>query len=193
MSTTCPFCDSDDVEKIEITETFPIPLCQDAPIRHSIMRCNSCEEEGDFDGTLDKELTKAIDAAHTASAPQLMEELKEMGISMTYFEKALRLPFRTTARWKQGKISHAALALLRIIRFSPAMLHAADNSFSSQAAVCYQLSQPWVFFTNNTIDPEYSLEVEPDRIKMNYTGTYNNCRPFTTSTIERPVEWMAER
>jgi hypothetical protein len=140
MKILCPFCDSGNVEKIEIEERFPIPFCEDAVVKHEIYRCNDCEEEGDFSGTLDKILTKVITEANVASAPELLDALARSGITMTYLEKALRLPFRTTARWKRGEISHSALALLRLIRFSPALLEVADDNFSERAQASYHAS-----------------------------------------------------
>lgn len=170
MKTTCPFCDSNKVEKVEVTDTFPVPFCEDATISHPIFRCNNCGEEGDFDNTLDKALTKAIDKAQSDSAPKLMDELAQSGVTMTYFEKALRLPFRTTARWKRGRISHSSLALLRIIRFSPSLLALADDNYSDEAAAKYQIFHPWDFFERNTSNPRYVIACAQDQSGTNHLG-----------------------
>lgn len=170
MNITCPFCDSNKVEEIEITEIFKVPFCEDVVISHSTFRCNNCEEEGDFDNSLDKALTRAIDKANNMSAPALIEELTHTGITMTYLEKALRLPFRTTSRWKRGKISHSALALLRLIRVSPRLLEVADDNFSPEAIAKYQLSRTWEFFEKNTTNPWVSLTYDQNQFGMSFTG-----------------------
>lgn len=172
MNPICPFCDSNEVEKIEIKESFPIPFCGDVVIPHPTFRCHSCGEEGDFDHSLDKDLTVSIDIANNESAAKLMDELSRDGITMTYFEKALRLPFRTTARWRKGKISHSSLALLRIIRSSPSLLEVADNNFSSYAIERYHLSRTWDFFKRNTNNPGYicSYDHNQGELGISYTG-----------------------
>lgn len=188
MRVNCPFCDSENVEKIVIDERFPVPFCQDSVIQHEIFRCNDCEEEGDFDHTLDKVLTKSIDKANIASAPQLMDELAQNGVTMTYLEKALRLPFRTTARWRRGRISHSSLALLRLIRFSPALLQVADDNFSQEAIAKYQVSRTWDFFVQNTSNPGYSVVFDQDELGVAFKGTL---APMTTtiSSDSRDIKW----
>lgn len=187
MNTTCPFCDSNKVEKIEINEKFTVPFCGDAIIPHATFRCNSCEEEGDFDNSLDKDLTRAIDNANIASAPKLMDELSKIGITMTYLEKALRLPFRTTSRWKRGKISHSALALLRLIRFSPSLLEVADDNFSHEAIARYQISRPWDFFKNNTSNPGYSLTFDKNIFGVSFKG---NVHSSAIPSVRQEVKWV---
>ena len=157
MNTICPFCDSTNTEKTTVTEKFPVPFCGDVEIPHEIYKCNDCEEEGDFDNSLDKALTKAIDKKNTESAPHLMDLLSQQGITMTYLEKALRLPFRTSARWRRGRISHSSLALLRIIKFSPALLQAADDNFSEEAAKKYHINCTWNYFVKYTSNPHHML------------------------------------
>ena len=186
MSTNCPFCDSNNVEKIVIDEIFTVPFCDDTVIQHETFRCNDCEEEGDFDNTLDKSLTKSINNANIASAPKLMDELTEIGITMTYLEKALRLPFRTTARWRRRRISHSSLALLRLIRFSPLLLEVADDNFSPEATARYQISRTWDFFKKNTTNPGYSVTFAQDHLGVSFQGNIN---PVAISSTKREVKW----
>lgn len=180
MNITCPFCDSNKVEKIEITEIIKVPFCEDVVISHPTFRCNNCEEEGDFDNSLDKALTIAIDKANNMSAPILMEGLTHNGITMTYLEKALRLPFRTTSRWKHGKISHSALALLRLIRISPRLLEVADDNFSPEAIAKYQLSGTGEFFEKNTTNPWYSVTYDQNQLGIRFTGGISLSIPDST-------------
>ncbi|WP_281184186.1 hypothetical protein [Trichlorobacter lovleyi] len=186
MSISCPFCDSYNVEKIVVDETFPIPFCGDTIIQHETYRCNDCEEEGDFDLTLDKALTRLIDKANIASAPKLMDELNEAGITMTYLEKALRLPFRTTSRWKRGRISRSSLALLRLIRFSPSLLAVADDDFSQASIARYQCFSPLDFFEKNTTNPGCSVTYDNNTLGLSFQGTLFNVE---VSAGGREVEW----
>jgi hypothetical protein len=188
MNMTCPFCDSNKVEKIEITEIIKVPFCKDVVISHPTFRCNNCKEEGDFDNSLDKALTRAIDKANNMSAPTLMEELTHNGITMTYLEKALRLPFRTTSRWKRGEISHSALALLRIIRVSPRLLEVADDNFSPESIAKYQLSRTWDFFEKNTTNPWVSLTCDQNQLNISFSG---NIYLSVPPSAAQEVKWEA--
>jgi hypothetical protein len=170
MKVICPFCDSDKVETIEVSETFVIPFSEDAVINHKIYRCHNCEEEGDFENSLEKTLTAEIEKANRASAPKIMDELAQNGITMTYLEKALRLPFRTTSRWKSKRISHAGLALLRLVRFSPSLLEAADDNFSPEAVAKYQISRTWDFFKDNTSNPSFAMFAEGNQFGLGFAG-----------------------
>jgi len=170
MSVTCPICDSEKVERIMVTETYPVPFCGEVPIAHPTYRCLDCNEEGDFDGTLDEELTKAVDKANLNSASQLIDDLARKGITMTYFQKALRLPFRTTSRWRHGKISRSSLALLRLIEFSPALLMAADDNFTEEARTRYQLTRSLDWFVNNSSNPECVVVSNKENVHIYYTG-----------------------
>jgi len=189
MTTVCPFCDSPNVEKIMINEIIKVPFCDDVAISHPTFRCNNCEEEGDFDNSLDKALAGTIDKANIMSAPKLMEELTQIGITMTYLEKALRLPFRTTSRWKRGKISHSALALLRLVMASPRLLEVADDNFSPEAIAKYQLSRTWDFFKKNTINPGCSLTWDMNQLDIKFQG--NMYPRITNSPVTQKVEWVS--
>lgn len=156
MSVICPFCDSNNVEKVIVSDTYTIPYCGGTVIQHKTYKCNNCQEKGDFDYTLDKALTKAIDKANTDSAPKLIADLNKNGIPMAYFERALRLPFRTTARWKKKKISRESLALLRLIRFCPQLLEVADGNFSFEARDKYYFS---IGGTHQTITIEQKITI----------------------------------
>lgn len=182
MKTLCPFCDSDNVEKITVTERFPIPFDNDVQIEHPLFRCNNCEEEGDFDNSYDLEMTKAIAKANFASAPTLLDALSKTGKTMTYIEKALRLPYRTTARWKRGRISHSALALLRLIRFSPDLLEVADDNFSEHAQAKYRFKQLFIFFDRHTINTSGVYNAVGGKKELKLEGS------FLSSTITSSYE-----
>ena len=170
MNVICPFCDSTEVREIETNERFNVPFSGEVVITHSVHQCDGCGEEGNFSDSKDKALAKAIFDANAASAPKIIDDLNKQGITMTYLEKALRLPFRTTARWKKGKLSHSSLALLRLIKASPALLEMADDNFSRAAIAKYQISRTWEFFVSNTYNPKCSVEYDKKDLGINFTG-----------------------
>jgi transposase-like protein len=178
MSVTCPFCDSNNVEKVIVDDSYTIPYCGETVIHHKTYKCNNCQEQGDFDYTLDKALAKAIDKANVDSAPKLMASLNKDGITMTYFERALRLPFRTTARWKKKKISRESLALLRLIRFCPQLLEVADDNFSHEAREKYYYSFRAV---------SQSITLEHLSISMSFTLTGSAVPQLDLEKYSRPT------
>lgn len=196
MKVSCPFCGSEDVIKQEKIDRYPVPFCADAKIKHSEYYCNECEEEGDFDLTADKKIIAAIKKAGAASAVSLMNDLVADGITMTYLEKALRIPFKTTARWKRGEISQSALALLRIIRFSPQLLQVADNNFSEHAQAMYQISRPCSFFGKWFDYSSIEMSKNGDETTISYTGYPGMKTPpqveSNTQTIMHSA-WVLER
>lgn len=189
MKTICPFCDSDNIEKVTIAERYPIPFDNDAEIVHEQFRCNDCEEEGDFDNSYDRDLTKAISKANLASAPALMDTLSKSGRTMAYLEKALRLPYRTTARWKRGRVSHSALALLRLIRFSPDLLDVADNNFSERAQAEYRFKQLCNFFVRHTINTTGAYNAVNGKKELRLEGSFINAY---TSSAEPKSIWSEQ-
>jgi len=181
MKNICPLCDSENIEKIETCESYPVPFSKNVTIKQHLFRCNTCEHEGDFSRTQDKVFIKKLTEANFKSAQELMDDITNQGITMTYFEKALRLPFRTTARWKRGKMSHSALALLRLIRFSPALLDVADNNFSESSQAEYRFKQLFHFFDKHTINPSGSYIATKDKNELKLEGT---CFvPFSMQTV----------
>lgn len=189
MKKICPFCDSEKVEEIEIADSYPVPFCENATISRRIFRCSTCEAEGDFTHSNDKVLAQKIAEANFSSVPSLIEDLAKHGVTMTYFEKALRIPFRTTARWKRGKISHSALALLRLIRFSPALLEVADDNFSETAQAKYQVTQPYYFFEKHTTNGTCLLTLGNGAIEIDYQGEFPNLHLETNSPSEQTLKW----
>ncbi len=168
MKVSCPFCGSENVNKQERIENYPVPFCEDAEIRHSEYYCNDCEEEGDFDGTADEQMIADIKRAGAASAAKLMDDLAAMQITMSYLEKSLRIPFRTTSRWKRGEISQSALALLRVIRFSPQLLQVADENFSVRAQAMYQLSRPCHLLGNWFDNTAETVKTDGEKLTISY-------------------------
>lgn len=60
---------------------------------------------------------------------ETIDSINAKGITNTYFEKALRIPFGSLKKWRSGKILPEEIALLKIIDTFPYLLEIADNNF----------------------------------------------------------------
>ncbi|MBN2497940.1 MAG: hypothetical protein JXR96_25325 [Deltaproteobacteria bacterium] len=134
MKTKCPVCGSEDVREERVAESLPVPYGPAASFTTTQYTCNTCGESGDFTGANSSIINDAIRKSSAESAASMLEHLAGEGISSAYFERAMRLPARTTARWKYGELSAAALALLRSVRTYPWLLEVADADFEPVTA-----------------------------------------------------------
>jgi len=180
MSASCPLCGSENVIIKQAVDHYLIPFCEELELTHSVHYCQDCEEEGDFDGTLDAQVKNALQKANDASAVKLLEDLSSTGISMTYLEKALRLPYRTTQRWKRGNISQAALALLRLVRFDPHLLEVADENYSEKVKANYLFSRPGMAFINYFGNASTIVTKDEEKVSI----IHSSRRPQIQTTIE---------
>jgi hypothetical protein len=129
MSTQCPACGSDSIETTTRKHSLPVVYGDPAVYDEVTDKCLVCGECGDFSESNDDEVEKALDLARKHSVVSILDVMSQAGIKMAYMERALDLPARTLARWKNGEISAASLALLRIIRTYPWVIEVADARF----------------------------------------------------------------
>jgi hypothetical protein len=134
MNSQCPACGSADIRVEQVQKSVPVPYGQPAAFVATRHTCNVCEMSGDFTGENDERITKALNKSESASAEVMLRWLSEHQVTSAYFERALRLPARTTNRWKSGEVSAAALALLRMIRTYPWLLEVSDANFKPSVA-----------------------------------------------------------
>lgn len=132
---TCPVCASEKVSSSVEKRVINAPL--GPPIQYAAVvdSCEDCGEVGDFDAVNDAQIEAAIHESEVASIRTMLDELAAHGVSNASLERALRLPQRTTARWKEGKLSAGATALLRMVRTFPWMLEVADADYKQEHAV----------------------------------------------------------
>jgi len=97
--------------------------------------CNSCGLCADFTGENDAVVKAAIEKSEAAAAESILRWFSENGVPAVHFERVLRLPMRTTQRWKSGEVSAAALALLRLTRTYPWLLDVADSNYDEHVAI----------------------------------------------------------
>lgn len=131
----CPVCESEELTAKSETRTVQIPYAMPVPYKSTYFVCATCGEESSAD---EEEKAAATKRAITQSVNAMLDDLNARGISTAYLERALRIPQRTAARWKEGEVSAAAVALLRIIRTCPYLLQVADANFLSDG---YPVSQ----------------------------------------------------
>jgi hypothetical protein len=159
----CPFCGSAALTERSEQSHVSVPYGPAVPYESMSYVCGKCHEETIAD---EEKREAAIQEANAQSVKAMLEHLKKEGISTAYFERALRLPQRTAARWKYGNFSAPAIALLRCIRTFPRLLDIADDEFrvppelepgrTASAASIYQtLSEPLV--STETASPRVSL------------------------------------
>jgi len=134
MVNKCPACGSTDVRQEQVNESLPVPYGEDVVVATTQFTCAVCGETGDFTGENDAIVESALKKRVGESVLQMFEGLAAMGISLAYFERALRLPARTTARWKAGELSAAPVSLLRAVRTYPWLLEVADSGFDRTVA-----------------------------------------------------------
>ncbi len=130
MSTTCPVCGSSELKsetkRISLNAFYGEPV----EFEEQVYCCLVCNECGDFSGENESRILAAVEKAKKHLIGTILEDLNELGIKMTYFERALDLPARTVSRWKSGDTSSASVALLRVVHAFPWLLEVADARFS---------------------------------------------------------------
>lgn len=136
----CPNCGSNDVKSLTEVNKGQLTLGPEFDYQITIHECNSCGEKGDFTDEGDARYLASLKEAQKALQKSLIEDLGEMGFTMAYIERALELPQRTLARWKNGDLSAANLALLRVLRTMPWIVDVADHNFNQKYITSKMLS-----------------------------------------------------
>ena len=133
----CPVCGSADIATSTDEQVLKLPFGQPTTYHLTKQECRNCGEVGDFCGQNDELYLTAENQAITGEINSILHSLGELNVSNAYFERALGLPQRTVSRWKSGKCSHSAVALLRMVRTYPWLLKVADAGYeSNQAKYC---------------------------------------------------------
>ncbi len=131
---TCPACGSTEVSSSASIQEIAVPFSEPAVVDEVVDVCRVCGTEGDFLDRNQARVEVAVDAATRESVRRMIDGLGNQGITMAYFERAMRLPQRTLARWKGGECSSPGVALLRLVSTYPWLLEVADDSFDAIAA-----------------------------------------------------------
>jgi hypothetical protein len=127
----CPACGSADIKKIVNKEIINEPFGGHKYIDTIEVRCNTCGSTGDFFGENELIVDEAIKELKQNSIINILNDFSNNKISMSAIERALDLPQRTLAKWKNGNSSPTAtgVALMRFIRLFPWLLDVAERKF----------------------------------------------------------------
>lgn len=132
----CSYCGREtiSIKKYEIELSEPYSDTSTVTIQEKVCsHCGFIEEDKNNDPVIQKELS----ALKRASMVTMLDTLNAMRHTNASMERALGLPARTLARWKnQQSMSPSAsgIALMRIIRTYPWILDVADMQFDQDAA-----------------------------------------------------------
>ncbi len=100
------------------------------------LTCRKCGFE-EYLPSNDRTIERALSDLKKASMVHLLNDLNSSGLTNAYMERALGLPARTLARWKnEASImpSAAGHALMRLIRTFPWLLQVAEEGFDEKKA-----------------------------------------------------------
>ncbi|MEQ1557786.1 MAG: hypothetical protein ABL933_02445 [Methyloglobulus sp.] len=187
---TCPACGSNSIETITLNKSIPVVYGNAAIFSESVDKCLICEEMGDFSNVNDENIQKALELARKESVIGMLDTISNIGIKMSYMERALDLPIRTIARWKNGEVSAASLALLRIIRTYPWLLEVADERFNKKIADLKILEE-----ANHIIHK--ALESNTEHLQANFINqkydmkvsvTYQSNQKFSEKSLKPKFE-----
>ena len=131
---TCPACGSDDVTSATNVAELALPFSEAVRVEEVVNTCRVCGTEGDFLDQNQARVDEALRVATRESVRQMIDGLGNQGVTMAYFERALRLPQRTLARWKTGECTASAIAVLRLVSTYPWLLSVAEASFDFSCA-----------------------------------------------------------
>ena len=138
----CPACGS--VEILEKKETITItePFAGEDNIEIIENVCSTCESRGDFFDQNENIIEETIKELKQKSIENILKYFIDNKISMSSIERALEMPQRTLAKWKNkgSKTSSAGIALLRFIRLFPWLLEVAENKYDYQKAETIQIN-----------------------------------------------------
>ncbi|MBI9095634.1 MAG: hypothetical protein JEY71_12190 [Sphaerochaeta sp.] len=132
----CSYCGKETVsiEEHEIELSEPYGGFSTVKIKEKV--CNHCGFAEDDDSN-DIVIQKELSVLKRISMVKVLDALNSMGHTTASMERALGLPARTLARWKNERSmspSASGIALMRIIRTYPWILAVADMQFDHEAA-----------------------------------------------------------
>jgi hypothetical protein len=156
----CPICESADlkkiVEKIHLEESFT----EGVDINEVYYECNNCGYEGDLLNENEKYINKALKDLKIHAVINILNDFKENNINFTSMERALEIPSRTFAKWRNGSIapSSTGVALLKMLKTFPWLLKIADRDYDKNHAINELINAYNVIF-NEYINRNRDIEI----------------------------------
>ena len=194
MKKTCPTCGSGNLESSSLEESVQVPYGPSIAYDSVEDHCMNCGDRGDFAAENDERIEKAVQESAASSVELILKKLSEEGISSAYFERALRLPVRTVSRWKTGKVSASALALVRLVRTYSWLLEVADSNFDpgfvKEQVIVAAGKLIREQFEEHTSDREAEISRDGDIVTINASYRVNN--DFQLPTTQASMKLLAQ-
>ncbi|MDD3538925.1 MAG: hypothetical protein AB7V60_04820 [Candidatus Caldatribacteriota bacterium] len=132
----CPACGSEEIYETKKTIKIKEPFAGEESIVITENICLVCESKGDFFDQNEEIIENTIKRLKQKSVENILKHFIENKRSLSSIERALEIPQRTLAKWKNkiSKTSAAGIALLRFIRLFPWLLEVAENKYDPQKA-----------------------------------------------------------
>lgn len=127
----CPLCGHDQINHEIRTETVSDNYSGSVNISLTYDSCQQCGTDGDFGKQNDRLIREALDELKAESVKDILEGFSHDNINFAGMERALELPQRTLAKWKNGTSSPTAagVTLLKFLRLFPWLVDVADYNF----------------------------------------------------------------
>ncbi len=132
----CPACGADTLtERIE-SQILKEPFGGQKEVPLKEYYCSTCESKGDFFNENDNVIENALESLKAKSITNILNDFSNKKISMSAMERALSLPQRTLAKWKNGTVkpSSSGITLMKFLRIFPWLLEVAENKFDYKTA-----------------------------------------------------------
>mgnify|MGYP001034948028 CR=1 FL=1 len=138
----CPVCGSEEILEKKETIAITEPFAGEDDVEIIENMCSVCESRGDFFDQNENIIEETIKKLKQKSVENILKYFIDNKISMSSIERALEMPQRTLAKWKNkgSKTSSAGIALLRFIRLFPWLLEVAENKYDYQKAENIQIN-----------------------------------------------------
>jgi len=129
----CIFCEKDNSELIEESNSIGLPYGNKFPITDSYMKCPDCDMEHDVSKS--EEVIDALNSSAVTALNNIVKELTKDSKKLAGIERALHLPFGTIERWQRNRyVPPEGLALLQMIRTYRWLINVADEKYNEEYA-----------------------------------------------------------
>jgi hypothetical protein len=136
VSIGCPACGSDNVEITEKSVWLYESLGPRKSVKIVENKCTVCGTTGDFNNQNEILFKEAFSELKTETAVSILEHFQDNKFNLSSLERALELPQRTFAKWKNRSVNPSAtgVVLLKYLKTFPWLIEVADKHFDQNAA-----------------------------------------------------------
>jgi DNA-binding transcriptional regulator YiaG len=127
----CPICGFDQIDHEIRPETVSDYYCGQKEVSLAYDCCRQCGTDGDFGEQNDKLIREALDKMKAEYVKIILQDFAKSHMNFAGMERALELPQRTLAKWKNGTSapSAAGVTLLKFLNLFPWLVDVADYNF----------------------------------------------------------------